>query len=107
MDSPIGSLQVFQQKERKGPSAQTHNQEVACKGHSFTAHRTLTQACKLGGEGRCGRFAPHHWAHHSWRARPQVYQVVFSYFIQYLSEHEIAVSPRTRVSGSTVEASGH
>lgn len=32
MDPPKGSLQASQHREQKGPSAQTHNREVACEG---------------------------------------------------------------------------
>lgn len=41
---------------------------------------TLTQAGELGGERRWGCCAPHSRAHHGWRPRAQVYEVVLCHF---------------------------
>lgn len=45
---------------------------------------TLTQASELGRERRWGCCAPHSWAHHGWRPRAQVYEVVLCHFTQHL-----------------------
>lgn len=68
---------------------------------------TLTQARKLGGEGRWGHRAPHGRAHHGWRPRAQVDEVVLCHFAQHLlgrrwaEPRPMCSAPRRKLAGTT------